>query len=99
VKLALLTAPTWKAFVALPVPGRDRALEFTFRHRGKDELQQFLEALKGMSDEQAVEAVLVGWALDDEFNADSIAALCQAVPGAGYAIVQTYLRESTGIKE
>lgn len=97
--LDLAPPQTWQALVALPIPGKAGAVEFTFRTRTRDELKAFVDALPGMTDEQALGAVLAGWALADKFNADNIAALCQAVPGAAHAIVQAYMRHQTGLRE
>lgn len=95
--LASLTPPpSFRLLVKLPVPGRAGVVEMRFRTRTRTELAEFAKELAGMTDEAAIAAVAEGWNLADEFNAESIAALCEAVPGAGHAIVQAYLRESTG---
>lgn len=91
---SLAPPPSFRLLVKLPVRGRAGVVEMRFRTR--TELAEFAKELAGMTDEAAIAAVAEGWNLADEFNAESIAALCEAVPGAGHAIVQAYLHESTG---
>ena len=91
--------PTFQLCVDIPRPGRERAvIGFTFRYRGATELKALSARLQGMDDAPAVGAVAIGWSLDDEFTAQNIRALCETLPGAGYAIVQAYLDASFGTR-
>ena len=96
-KLSLTPPPTFTMSVAIPVPAGTANVGLTFKYRDRPALGKFAELLKKMPDEKAIAAVCEGWDLDDPFNAKSIKRLCDAYPGAGYAIVQAYLRALLGI--
>lgn len=98
-KIKLEAEPTFKAFVPIPVPGaKTTPVEFTFKHRTRKAIVEWLEANKDDDDVKMVQSVATAWELDDEFNAASIAKLCDNYAGAGYAIIQTYLDELRGAR-
>jgi hypothetical protein len=98
-KIKLEANPTFKAKVPVPVPGETPALvEFTFRHRTRDAVLKWLEESKDASDVETVKAVASAWELDDSFTDENIATLCNNYAGAGFAIVDTYLRELRGAR-
>ena len=98
-KLKLCPDPTFKAYVQVPVPGAGTApVQFTFKHRSREQVLAWLEEDKEAGDVPTVKAVAIGWDLDDEFNDENIAKLCSNYAGAGFAIVQTYLDELRGAR-
>lgn len=98
-KIKLEADPTFKAPVGIPVPGSSPALvEFTFKHRTRDAVLKWLEESRDASDVETVKAMATAWELDDEFNDENIAKLCNNYAGAGFAIVQAYLDELRGAR-
>jgi hypothetical protein len=98
-KIKLTPEPTFKAKVGIPRPGATPAqVEFTFKHRDRDALLEFIEGGHDQKDVEAVMAVAIAWELDDEFNADNVERLVKNYPGAGFAIIETYLSESRGAR-
>lgn len=98
-KLKLIAEPTFKAKAGIPVPGGEPAMvEFTFKHRTRDQVLAWFESSKDDGDVATVQAVATAWDLDDAFTAENIERLCQNYTGAGFAIVQTYLDELRGAR-
>lgn len=98
-KLILAASPTFKSKVAIPIPGGSPVLvEFTFKHRQKDDLFTWAQNLAGMEDVDLVKDVASGWDLDDEFNDANITALTQTYCGSARAILDRYFAEQTGAK-
>lgn len=98
-KLILAASPTFKARVAIPVAGEQSVpVEFTFKHRAKDDFSAWLKDLSGTDDIDLIKDVASAWDLEDEFNADNLRALTQAHGGAARAIVEKYISEQTGAK-
>lgn len=98
-KIKLEAEPTFKAAVPVPVPGAGiTPVEFTFKHRTRKGVVEWLEKDKESDDVAMVQAVATGWELDDPFTPDNIAKLCDNYAGAGFAIVQTYLDELRGAR-
>lgn len=96
---ALGTGPTFELTVDIPRPGHEPArIRFAFRYRGRAELHELTARLEKLEDSRAVGEVITGWDLEDEFTAQNIRALCETLPGAGYAIVQAYLDASFGTR-
>lgn len=94
VKFVLDPAPTFKATVDIPVHGGEPApVGFVFKHRTRDELDEFFKSISQLSVEESVLECVVGWDLDDEFNAENVARLCQNYLGAPGAISQAYATE------
>ncbi|RJG10914.1 hypothetical protein D3879_14630 [Pseudomonas cavernicola] len=93
-KFKLDVAPTFKATVNIPVHGGDTVpVEFEFKHRTKDQVNEWLGSLTGRADVEVLQDVLAGWELDDVFNEESIGKLVQNYAGAGGAIVAAYVDE------
>lgn len=91
-KFKLEAAPTFDAVVDIPVHGAEPAkVKFTFRHRTRDELDAFYKAAGERTVDESVLAVVSGWELDDELNAESVAKLTQNYMGAGPAITNAYI--------
>jgi hypothetical protein len=98
-KLKLNPEPTFKAKVAVPVPGAAAApVEFTFKWRKRDEVLPWLEAAKDTTDAEIIMDCALAWDLDDEFNAENVERLCNTYQGAGREFVNTYLDELRGVR-
>lgn len=98
-KLKLNPEPTFKAKVGIPVPGsRPVDVEFTFKHRARDEILAWLDDNRDATDVQSVEQCVVGWGLEDEFSRENVERLCNNYPGAGMAILAAYLDELRGAR-
>lgn len=98
-KLILTAEPTFKAPVAIPVPGGKTAtVQFTFKWRTRDEAKEWLEGVEKLSDEEIVLSAASGWDLDDEFNDTNVNALLQKFGGSARAIFNAYVDELRGAK-
>jgi len=98
-KLTLAQEPTFKAPVAIPVPGsKPVSVSFTFKWRTRDEARAWLEEVDALGDEDVVLSMASGWELDDTFDADNVKALCQKFAGAASAIFSTYVEQLRGAK-
>ncbi|HYD58970.1 MAG TPA: phage tail assembly chaperone [Noviherbaspirillum sp.] len=96
-KLVLTPNPTFKAKVAIPVPGAGTTdVEFTFKHRSKDQLKEFMESNDGRGDVEVIMDMCSGWELAEPFDEEHVEQLAQQYVGSSQAIFETYLRESTG---
>lgn len=98
-KFNLNAIPTFKAKVAIPVPGgKDAEIEFTFKHRTRDEFKEFVEGLTDREDVAVILDVASGWDLDDSFDADNLDALVQNYIGSARAVIETYINELTNAR-
>ncbi|KGQ19934.1 TfmS protein [Lysobacter dokdonensis DS-58] len=98
-KLKLNPEPTFKADVPVPVPGAGPVkVKFTFKWRKRDEIVDWLESAKDMTDAEIIMDSAIGWELDDEFNAENAERLCNTYTGAGREFVNTYLDELRGVR-
>ncbi|RXZ42711.1 phage tail assembly chaperone [Crenobacter cavernae] len=96
---SLVAAPTFKAKAAIPVPGAAPAeVEFTFKHRTREDLTEFSKGLVGREDVDVILDVASGWELTDDFGAESIKTLTQNYHGSVRAILDTYYRELTAAR-
>lgn len=98
-KLKLTLSPTFKAKVAIPVPGSKPVdVEFTFKARKKTEFKDFVEGLRDRDDNDVIMDIACGWELEDAFDAKSVADLTENYIGAASAVITTYLREHTAAR-
>lgn len=99
-KFSLSVSPTFKRDVSIPVPG-DRAanVNFTFKHKTRDELRSFVEGLEGREDLDVVLEITSAWGIDEAFEEDNVSVLLQNYPGAALAIIDTYLKEVSGARK
>jgi len=96
-KLVLTANPTFKAKVAIPVPGAGTTdVEFIFKHRTKDQLKEFMDSNDGRSDVEVITDMCSGWDLAEPFDEENVEKLVQVYVGSAQAIFETYLSESTG---
>jgi len=95
-KFSLTASPTFKAKVAIPVPGDKSAdIEFIFKGRTREAFKDFIDGLKDREDAEVIMDIASGWDLDDAFEKDNIEKLTQNYLGAARAIIEKYLSELT----
>lgn len=98
-KLVLTAAPTFKANVMIPAPGKKPTpVEFTFKGRTKDEFKEFVEGLGDRDDVSVILDVATGWELDDPFGKDSVELMVQNFIGSAKAIIEKYINELTAAR-
>lgn len=98
-KFTLSIAPTFKAKASIAVPGGKSAeIEFTFKHRSKDDLKEFIEEMDGKEDIELLMDMASGWELDDPFDSVSLEKLTQNYPGSALAVFQAYMSELSGAR-
>lgn len=97
-RLKLHPDPTFKAKVAISVAGAGPAhVEFTFKHRTRQEMDRFLESVKDMTDDvEMILAMTSGWDLSDEFSEQNVRQLVDGYIQAPAAIFDVYLQELSG---
>lgn len=92
--LKIKANPTFKAKANIGVPGGEPvALEFTFRHRTRSELLQWIEDSKDKTDLDYVMSCVTSWELTDEFTRENVGLLLENYLKAAAAIASTYLKE------
>lgn len=97
VKLKLVPNPTFPAIVDIPVPGaKSSPVEFTFKHRNKEKLQEFLDGMRALEDVPLVLEIASGWDLDEPFDAENVEKLVTEYVGSASKILDTYIAHSTG---
>lgn len=98
-KFTLSASPTFKAPVAIQVPGgKPVQVEFVFKHRTRDDFKEFIEALEGRDDIDMLLEIASGWELDDAFDAKSLALMTQNYMGSARAVLETYISELTSAR-
>lgn len=99
-RLTLNPNPTFKAKVEICRPGLDpEMVEFTFKHRTRAELDEFIKQAQDMSIEDQVMAVASDWELLDPFNAENVKLLAQNYITAPMAIRDKYIGELIKARE
>lgn len=95
-KLTLNPAPTFSAEVQIPVPGKDSiAVSFTFKHRTRDELDEFLKRAVDLRDAGLIMEVATGWELADAFTVENVTTLVQNYMASPAVVFDKYLTELT----
>jgi hypothetical protein len=98
-KFVLTANPTFKAKVNIPIPGASpEAVEFTFKHRTKDEYLDWAKNLEGKDEVDMILEMASGWELADPFDRESIEKLTQSYLGSARAIFEKYVHEQTNAK-
>lgn len=102
-KLKLVAEPTFIAKVGIPVAGGPPVdVLMTFKHRTRKQWDEWIAAAKASAADEAVVLddevksfmdVVVGWDLEEAFNAENVALLLQNYYGAGHAAVRVYSAE------
>ena len=99
VKLNLIASPTFSCAVNIPVAGAQPiAVQFTCKHRTRDEYKTFLEDLKDQEDVALVMSIASGWDLEDAFTQDNVETMVQNHMGSALAILEAYMAECSGAK-
>lgn len=98
-KLTLNAAPAFKAKVGIPVAGGAAVdVEFTFKHRTKKELAEFVRTRADKSDNETFLEMVSGWDLEDAFTPESVDLLLENYIGAAVATYHKYVDELTKAK-
>ena len=98
-KFSLSSAPTFKAKVLIPVPGKTaESVEFTFKGRTREQFKDFIESLKDSEDADVIMQIASGWELEDAFDKDNVQQLVDNYLGAARAIIDKYLGELTAAR-
>lgn len=93
-KLTLKANPSFQAKVAIPVAGGASVdVLFTFRHRTKTELIEFVTSRQDKSDEETFLEMVTGWDLEDGFTPENVALLLENYIGAALAVYEAYKAE------
>lgn len=93
-KLSINAAPTFKAKVGIPIAGGESVeVEFTFKHRTKPQLDEFVAACADKSDADTFMEMVSGWDFAEEFSADAVKTMTENYIGAGLATYRAYLDE------
>lgn len=93
-KLKLIPEPTFKAKVAIARAGApDDSIEFTFKHRTRDELEAFIKSAQGREDIETVLDMCAGWDLAEAFDKASLELLTQNYISASRSVFDTYVEE------
>jgi tail assembly chaperone len=96
-KLVLTAEPTFKAPVAIPVPGgKPVSVSFTFKWRTAEELAVWAEENGTKSGAELVLSMCTAWELDDEFTASNIKLLCDKYQQASASLVHVYAEQLRG---
>lgn len=104
----IVAAPTFTASVPLARPGEPQTVPvvFTFRHKGKRALADYLDRGRASADDQSyLDEVIEAWqgVADAEgkplaYSRDALSVLLDNFPAAGAQIVAAYVRELTNAR-
>lgn len=98
-KLSIVAAPTFKAPVSIPVAGGAPVdVEFTFKHRTKDQLKEFGESLVGKADTELLLDMVAGWDFAEPLSPESAETMLQNYAGAALPIYKKYIEELSQAK-
>lgn len=93
-KLALKANPTFQALVGIPVAGGTSVdVLFTFKHRTKTELVEFVSTRQDHSDEETFLGMVTAWDLQEPFTPANVALLLENYIGAALAVYEAYKTE------
>ena len=98
-KFNLTASPTFKEPVAIPCPGgKSVNVEFTFKHRTKEEFKEFIDGLPNREDVDVIMDMASGWELDEPFDVDHVTKMSENYLGSARALIETYMRELSGAR-
>lgn len=93
-KLKLKPDATFKKVVLIPVAGAaEEPVEFEFRWRGAQELEQFWLENEERSAVDALMDCVVGWNIDAPFNRENVEIFADAYPLAAHIVGFAYSKE------
>jgi hypothetical protein len=99
-KLTLKAAPTFRAKVGIPMAGGASVdVMFTFKHRTKTELIEFVTTRVDKSDEETFLEMVTGWDLEDAFTPENVKELLENYIGAALAVYEAYKAQLVKAKE
>jgi hypothetical protein len=98
-RLTLNPDPTFKAKVAVPVPGGTADVECVFKYRDRKALDAWIDTTREAGEVDVMLDMLAGWDLDDPCDRENVERLCNAYPGASREVTARYLRELAGIRQ
>lgn len=99
-KFSLQAAPKFKQKVDIPVHGAAAAVvEFEFKHRTKEQMNEWLESIKGKPDSEVLAGCVTDWDLDDPCEQKSFELLTENYAGAASVIVSVYVSELLQARE
>lgn len=91
-KLKLIADPTFSAKVAVPRAGLEPVeVLFTFKHRTKTQLDEFIKTRAEKSDLESFLDMVVGWELPDEFNAENVGLILENYIGTALETYRVYI--------
>lgn len=99
-RLKLVAEPTFQAKVEIPLAGGTSAdLVLTFKHRTRQQLDDYINSRGDKTDVESFMEIVVGWDLEDVFNADNVELLLENHIAAALAVYRAYLAELVGARE
>ncbi|WP_295378361.1 phage tail assembly chaperone [uncultured Pseudacidovorax sp.] len=91
-KFKLKADPTFTAPAKIPMAGGQVGeIVFTFKHRTKTELDEFLKQLPELTDAEAILAMASGWDLEEPLTLENAHVLLENHYSAPRAIVDAYV--------
>ena len=92
--LKLIAEPTFRSKVGIPVAGgKSVEVEFTFKHRTKKALDEFVNSRTEKTDTESFMEMVTAWELEDAFNAENVELLLQNYIGSALATYRVYVDE------
>ena len=87
--------PTFWVKTKVRIPGGEESeFEVEYRHKGREALKQYLEAIKGREEISALAEIVAGWrGMDAEFSAASLKTLLDNYPGLAALMLGDYTIE------
>jgi hypothetical protein len=93
-RLSIVAAPTFKAVVSIPVAGGAPVdVEFTFKHRTKAAMSEFISSREGKTDGESLMEMISGWDFAEDLTPGSAETMLQNYIGAALPIYRTYIEE------
>lgn len=98
-KLTIKAAPTFTAKVGIPQAGAEPVeVAFVFKHKTKDELQEFMGSREGKTDCQSFLEIVDSWDFEGPMTPETVETMLQNYIGAGLAVYLGYIAELTKAK-
>lgn len=93
-KLSITANLTFSAPVPVPVAGGEPVMvNFTFKHRTKNDLSALAESRAGRSDADIMMDIVTGWDMAEDFGRDNVELALQQRIGLGLACWGVYVDE------
>ncbi len=99
-KLKLVPDPTFKAKVPIAIAGGPAVdVEFTFKHRTRTALEEFVKAQEGKPWTDTIMDCVTAWDLDEPFTKANVETLLENYMGSGPNIYLAYMEELAQAKQ